>query len=195
MSDELRAERHDGILVITMNRPQARNALNAALAHRVAAALNELENDNALTVGILTGAGGTFSAGMDLKAFPAGETPMIGDRGLAGITTTPPTKPVIAAVEGYALETPEGADGAGVRFSRCPGGCAGVRGEACSGVAGRVNPREQAGYAKSGDSSSCGGPVRRLLLRNRDSRGERGAIWRRSRKARRNSATGASYGG
>jgi enoyl-CoA hydratase len=54
-------------------------------------------------VGVLTGAGGTFSAGMDLKAFLRGETPTIGDRGLCGITRTPPRKPLIGAVEGWAL--------------------------------------------------------------------------------------------
>jgi enoyl-CoA hydratase len=52
---------------------------------------------------VLTGAGGTFSAGMDLKAFLKGETPVIGDRGMCGITMTPPRKPLIGAVEGWAL--------------------------------------------------------------------------------------------
>src|SRR5262249_15620255 len=103
MSDELLTERRDGGLIITMNRPQARNALNAALAQGLGDARDELESDSALTVGILPGAGGIFSSGMDLKAFLAGETPVIGKRGLAGITVSPPAKPMIAAVEGYAL--------------------------------------------------------------------------------------------
>jgi enoyl-CoA hydratase len=103
MSDELLTERKDGVLVMTMNRPKARNALNGALAHAIADAVDELENDKTLTVGILAGAGGNFCSGMDLKAFLTGETPVIGRRGLAGITTNPPSKPMIAAIEGYAL--------------------------------------------------------------------------------------------
>ncbi|MDQ2709445.1 MAG: crotonase/enoyl-CoA hydratase family protein [Actinomycetota bacterium] len=103
MSDELQTERQDGVLILTMNRPKARNALNAALAHAIADAVDELEVDKAISVGILTGTGGTFCSGMDLKAFLAGETPLVGKRGLAGITVTPPSKPMIAAVEGYAL--------------------------------------------------------------------------------------------
>jgi enoyl-CoA hydratase len=101
--DELLTERRDGVLVITINRPRARNALNGAVARAMSAALEAFEDDAALSVGVVTGAGGTFSAGMDLKAFLAGETPVVGKRGLAGITVTPPTKPMIAAVEGYAL--------------------------------------------------------------------------------------------
>jgi enoyl-CoA hydratase len=103
MGDEVLTERTRGVLVITLNRPAARNAINAALANGVAAALDELEQDRGLTVGVLTGAGGSFSAGMDLKAFLTGESPLVGDRGLAGITARPPSKPMIAAVEGYAL--------------------------------------------------------------------------------------------
>ncbi|WP_232664765.1 crotonase/enoyl-CoA hydratase family protein [Pseudonocardia sp. TRM90224] len=103
MSDEVLTERHGAVLVITMNRPQARNAINGALAHGVAEALDELDGNNEISVGILAGAGGTFSAGMDLKAFLVGEVPSLPGRGLAGITIAPPQKPIIAAVEGYAL--------------------------------------------------------------------------------------------
>jgi len=103
VTDDVLTERDGGVLVITMNRPQARNAANGALARGVVAALDELDSDPELTVGILTGAGGTFSAGMDLKAFLAGDLPIIEGRGLAGITLAPPEKPIIAAVEGYAL--------------------------------------------------------------------------------------------
>lgn len=106
MTDEVLTERAgvDGAaLMITMNRPQARNAVNGALARGIAAALDELDGNREIAVGVLTGAGGTFSAGMDLKAFLTGDIPMIPGRGLAGITMTPPEKPVIAAVEGYAL--------------------------------------------------------------------------------------------
>ena len=96
-------ERRDGVLVITLNRPQARNAVNQALAHALAAALDELDEDDDLRVGVLTGAGGTFCAGMDLKAFLAGEVPVIEGRGLGGLTERPPRKPLVAAVEGWAL--------------------------------------------------------------------------------------------
>lgn len=103
MSDEVLVERRGAVQVITINRPEARNALNAAVAAGVAAAVDELDEDDTLWAGVLTGAGGTFSSGMDLKAFMRGETPGIEGRGLCGITTTPPRKPLVAAVEGYAL--------------------------------------------------------------------------------------------
>jgi enoyl-CoA hydratase len=90
-------------LVITLNRPAARNAVNSEVARRLAAAIDELESRDDLTVGIITGAGGTFSAGMDLKAFARGENAMIEGRGFAGLTESPPGKPLIAAVEGHAL--------------------------------------------------------------------------------------------
>lgn len=103
MDDEVLTERRRSVLVVTINRPRARNALDRAVAERVAAAADELDGDDALQVGVLTGAGGTFSAGMDLKAFLRGESPSIEGRGLCGITQTPPRKPMIAAVEGWAL--------------------------------------------------------------------------------------------
>ncbi|MGY1641878.1 crotonase/enoyl-CoA hydratase family protein [Geodermatophilus sp. SYSU D00703] len=103
MADEVLVERHDAVQVITLNRPEARNALTRAVAVAVAAAVDELDASDDLRVGVLTGAGGTFSAGMDLKAFLRGETPAIEGRGLCGITRTPPRKPLIGAVEGWAL--------------------------------------------------------------------------------------------
>ncbi|WP_395109925.1 crotonase/enoyl-CoA hydratase family protein [Actinomadura sp. SCN-SB] len=103
MADEVLVEHADGVTVITINRPQARNAVNRAVTDGVAAALEEFESRKDLTVAILTGAGGTFCSGMDLKAFVAGENVTHPERGLAGITLRPPRKPVIAAVEGYAL--------------------------------------------------------------------------------------------
>jgi enoyl-CoA hydratase len=103
VSDEVLVEQRDGVQVITINRPQAKNALNQAVAEQVAAAVDELDSSDALRVGVLTGAGGTFSAGMDLKAFLRGESPAIEGRGLCGITVTPPRKPLIGAVEGWAL--------------------------------------------------------------------------------------------
>ena len=102
-TDEVVVERRDGVLIITINRPQAKNSLNLAVAEGVTAAVDELDASDDLRVGVLTGAGGTFSAGMDLKAFLRGETPSIEGRGLCGITQQPPRKPLIAAVEGWAL--------------------------------------------------------------------------------------------
>ncbi|GAA3724781.1 enoyl-CoA hydratase [Spinactinospora alkalitolerans] len=102
-TDDVLVERRDGVQVITINRPEAKNALNATAARAVADAVDELDASEDLRVGVLTGAGGTFSAGMDLKAFLRGESPDIPGRGLAGITVTPPAKPLIGAVEGWAL--------------------------------------------------------------------------------------------
>lgn len=104
MTDAVLSEfRADGITVITLNRPEARNAVNRVVAEGVAAALDELDRRDDQVVGVITGAGGSFCSGMDLKAFLTGETPSIEGRGLAGITEAPPRKPIVAAVEGYAL--------------------------------------------------------------------------------------------
>jgi len=96
-------ERRGNVLLITLNRPAVRNAVNAALAAGVAGALEELDSDPGLSVGVLTGAGGYFSAGMDLGAFVKGESPWYGDRGFAGIAQRASRKPLIAAIEGFAL--------------------------------------------------------------------------------------------
>ncbi|WP_040701278.1 crotonase/enoyl-CoA hydratase family protein [Nocardia vinacea] len=103
MSDEVLVERRGAVQVITINRPTAKNALNAGVAAGVAAAVDELDQSDELWAGVLTGAGGTFSSGMDLKAWLRGESPAIEGRGLCGITMTPPRKPLIAAVEGWAV--------------------------------------------------------------------------------------------
>lgn len=99
----VRTEVRDQTLVVTIDRPEARNAVDAAVAAGVAAALDHLDATDDLRVGVLTGAGGTFCSGMDLKAFLAGESPMVEGRGLAGLTQRAPEKPLIAAVEGWAL--------------------------------------------------------------------------------------------
>ncbi|MFQ6686583.1 enoyl-CoA hydratase-related protein, partial [Bordetella pertussis] len=99
---EVLVDRADGILTITINRPQARNAINLAVARGIAAAVDELDASDDLRIGILTGAGGSFCAGMDLKGFLRGERPSIEGRGFGGLTARPPRKPLIAAVEGYA---------------------------------------------------------------------------------------------
>jgi enoyl-CoA hydratase len=103
VSDAVLVEQRGNVLLITINRPEAKNALNADVARGVAEAVDRLDADPELRCGVLTGAGGTFSAGMDLKAFLAGETPLVGDRGLCGITAAPPKTPLVAAVEGWAL--------------------------------------------------------------------------------------------
>ncbi|MBX7540051.1 crotonase/enoyl-CoA hydratase family protein [Qipengyuania sphaerica] len=103
MSDEVLTEVDDGILIVTINRPEAKNAMNKAAAEGVAAAMDRLDADDDLRVAILTGAGGTFCSGMDLKGFLRGESPSIEGRGFGGITQKGPKKPLIAAVEGYAL--------------------------------------------------------------------------------------------
>ncbi|MGK5532039.1 crotonase/enoyl-CoA hydratase family protein [Streptomyces sp. URMC 129] len=101
--DEVLVGYRPGIMVITINRPRAKNAVTRAVAERIATALDELDHRADLLVGVITGAGGTFCAGMDLKGFLRGERPSIEGRGFAGVTEAPPKKPLIAAVEGYAL--------------------------------------------------------------------------------------------
>jgi enoyl-CoA hydratase len=101
--DAVLCEADGPVAVLTINRPAARNAVNQAVATAMAAALDDLDTRPGIQVIVLTGAGGTFSAGMDLKGFLAGEDPTAGGRGFAGIAEHPPAKPVIAAVEGYAL--------------------------------------------------------------------------------------------
>lgn len=96
-------ERRGNVLVITLNRPEVRNAVNKGLAEGVAAALDELDADDGLTAAIVTGTGGYFCAGMDLGAFAKGESPWIDGRGFAGITQRASAKPVIAAIEGFAV--------------------------------------------------------------------------------------------
>lgn len=103
MPTQVLTERRGSVLLITLNRPDARNAVNAALAHALADALEALDADHELRVGVITGAGKGFSAGMDLKAFVAGERPHVDGRGFAGITRRAAEKPLIAAIEGFAV--------------------------------------------------------------------------------------------
>jgi enoyl-CoA hydratase len=102
-SEPVLTERRGNVLLITLNRPEVRNAVNAALAEGVGNALEELDADDGLSVGVLTGAGGFFCAGMDLGAFVKGESPWFGDRGFAGIAQRSARKPLIAAIEGFAV--------------------------------------------------------------------------------------------
>jgi enoyl-CoA hydratase len=103
MTEPVVSERRGNVLLITLNRPEVRNAVNAAVAAGVAGALEELDDDESLSIGVLTGAGGYFSAGMDLGAFVKGESPYFSGRGFAGIAQRASRKPLIAAIEGFAL--------------------------------------------------------------------------------------------
>lgn len=100
---EILTQAQDGVLIITINRPEAKNAVNQAVAQGIAAAMEQLDGDDSLNAGIITGARGTFCSGMDLKAFLKGELPSIKGKGFAGFVEAPPKKPLIGAVEGYAL--------------------------------------------------------------------------------------------
>ncbi|MBB3048048.1 enoyl-CoA hydratase [Litorivivens lipolytica] len=103
MSDAVLTEVADGVMTITINRPNAKNAVNLDVAKGIAAAMDELDSNDGIQVAILTGAEGTFCSGMDLKAFVSGEMPFIEGKGFAGLVEALPKKPLIAAVEGFAL--------------------------------------------------------------------------------------------
>ncbi|MEV5506789.1 crotonase/enoyl-CoA hydratase family protein [Streptomyces orinoci] len=103
MNSTVRMDTVGSVLVVTIDRPRARNAVNAEVAEGIAAAVDLLESEPGLRVGVLTGAGGTFCAGMDLKAAARGEQMTVSGRGFAGLTEARAAKPLIAAVEGYAL--------------------------------------------------------------------------------------------
>lgn len=100
---EVLTEVRGNVLIITINRPEAKNAATKAVAEGIAAALDRLDAEDDLRVGVITGAGGTFCSGMDLKGFLRGESPIVAGRGFAGLTEKGPRKPLIAAVDGYAL--------------------------------------------------------------------------------------------
>ncbi len=100
---EVFTEVEGGVLIVTINRPEAKNAMNKAAAEAISAAMDRLEAEDDLRVAILTGAGGTFCSGMDLKGFLRGESPSVPGRGFGGLSQWTPKKPVIAAVDGYAL--------------------------------------------------------------------------------------------
>lgn len=100
----LLVERRDNVLLLAVNRPQRRNAIDLPTACEIAHALDEFDSDDTLRAAVFSGAGGFFSAGMDLKAYSeTGDRPIDADRGGFGIVGRPPTKPIIAAVEGAAL--------------------------------------------------------------------------------------------
>jgi len=99
MADEVLSEIRGRVLLITLNRPDARNAVNSNLAQALLAAVERLDETKGLAVGVLTGAGRGFSSGMDLKAFAESGFP----KGFAELLQRESTKPLIAAIEGFAL--------------------------------------------------------------------------------------------
>ncbi len=99
MADEVLTEVRGRVLLITLNRPEAMNSINTPLAQALLAALETLDGDPNLTLGVLTGTGRGFSAGMDLKAFAAEGPP----KGFNRFIEDGCKKPLIAAVEGFAL--------------------------------------------------------------------------------------------
>ncbi|MCH5677593.1 crotonase/enoyl-CoA hydratase family protein [Streptomyces gilvus] len=102
-TSDVRVDTDARVMVISIDRPAQRNAMTKAAAERISEALVELDERSDLAVGILTGTGGSFCAGMDLKRFAAGELARVPGRGFGGLTQAPPKKPLIAAVEGWAL--------------------------------------------------------------------------------------------
>jgi enoyl-CoA hydratase len=98
----IRMEREGHILVIVIDRPERRNAIDGEHAVALDEAMGVLESDETIFVGVLTGSGGNFSSGADLAARLAGER-VVGERGFAGVTHRTGTKPLIAAVEGAAV--------------------------------------------------------------------------------------------
>jgi enoyl-CoA hydratase len=91
------------VLLVRINRPRVRNAIDGATSAALSAAFDHLDSEPRLRAAVLAGVGPAFCAGMDLKAFARGESVRVEPRGFAGITAQPPAKPVIAAVEGFAL--------------------------------------------------------------------------------------------
>ena len=101
--------RHGHILIVTINRPEARNAVNAAVHIGIGTALEEAETDSEIRAVVITGAGDkSFCAGADLVALSRGESLYPGDPaqqawGFAGMVSHPISKPIIAAVNGFAF--------------------------------------------------------------------------------------------
>lgn len=102
-ADAVLTERRGALLLITLNRPEQRNAVNQAVADGVSAALDALDANAELRAGILVGAGDGFCAGMDLEAFRTEGRPHVKGRGFAGIVQRSAAKPLIAAIEGFAV--------------------------------------------------------------------------------------------
>ena len=96
-------ERQGHVQLISINRSAKKNAMTAQGAELLAGAIDELDASDDLRVGVLTGRGGNFCAGMDLARFAQGERPVVPGRGFGGLVERPPNKPLVGAVEGWAL--------------------------------------------------------------------------------------------
>ena len=96
-------EKQDGIAVITLNRPEVKNCCNNALAVALQDIMDEIDEDKQCFAAVITGAGGNFSTGADLKEAASGTKRVKLRRGGFGCFIHPLTKPIIAAVEGYAV--------------------------------------------------------------------------------------------
>ncbi|MDQ6659576.1 MAG: crotonase/enoyl-CoA hydratase family protein [Chloroflexota bacterium] len=99
-------ERHGTILIVTINRPEVRNAIDAPTAAALAGIFRAFDTDDSLSVAVLTGADNTFCSGADLKSLASDtQAPQLTEDGNAplGVSRMLLTKPVIAAVEGYAV--------------------------------------------------------------------------------------------
>lgn len=103
--DQVTVARDGTVCVVTINRPGVRNAVDAVTADLLRQAFSDFDADSSADVAVLTGAGGTFCAGADLKAIAAGEPRPVheGAPGPMGPTRTTLSKPVIAAIEGHAV--------------------------------------------------------------------------------------------
>jgi enoyl-CoA hydratase len=96
-------ERRGTVLVITLNRPAASNAVDGEMARGIAAAVDRLDDDDGLRAAVIGGAGEGFCAGADPKALAGGDPPYVAGRGFAGLVEAPPEKPLVAAIEGFAM--------------------------------------------------------------------------------------------
>lgn len=118
MSVVKRYSSKDGVLVVEMNRPEVRNAVDLELAQAISDAMDAADDDPPIAAIVLTGAGKSFCTGLDLSAVLAGELPLVAGKGFGGLVEAPPAKPLIAAIEGHALAG--GLEVApGVRSHRC----------------------------------------------------------------------------
>ena len=102
-SATVRVEDRAEVRIITIDRPGVLNAIDGPTADQLARAFTALDEDHAVRVGVLAGGPKAFSAGADLRAVAEGQTPLVPGRGFGGLTERPPRKPLVAAVEGYAL--------------------------------------------------------------------------------------------
>jgi enoyl-CoA hydratase/carnithine racemase len=100
----VRVERQGSVAIVTIDRPERRNAVDRTTAEELSAAFRGFDADRASSIAVLTGAGGHFCAGFDLKALAEGTGPQVGeDDGPMGVTYLRLSKPVIAAIEGYCV--------------------------------------------------------------------------------------------